>query len=324
MKNNHISGRSSSGIPWWQVERSSGNGFFSGLKAFNDSAGGPEEEALDGEVLPVPVPEAEHWPGREQKREWMRKQEEEEAPGQERECERVQEREREQKWEWQEKGKPELKAWGERKEAKEARDTVFLRCLFLQEMKKASCYLGMSELLRGEKGEFFYREAEEEVAHSKLILGLLGWLDPVQKCELEALYMQKVLDAAGELCGESLDLLWMRRLKKEEEAEFFEKIVSSMKEEKKKLRRREREPEREKKEKSGYRDSHHLEHTADWQDCLLRALAMEVEIIDSCEWHYAHTQSRGAKHLLEYLLRQEKHHLALFSRRLLEIYPGDP
>ena len=296
VKNNYISGRSSSGVPWWQIDKSS--------SAFWDGSAGPfesieelegiglngdgAEELGKGKMMP-PAPE----PKREEIKEKGAREEEERQ----------------------------LKVWCGKEAAGEI---LFLRYLLLKKLKKACYYRGMAKLLAKEKGEVFSQWAGSETGDSKLVLGLLGRLDPVQKCELEALHMQKVLEAAEELCSESLDLLGKHCVEKGEEEEFFKKIASRLEGEKK-TKRRQRECEEEgKKDSRGLRSHLREQPAAEWEQCLWRGLAMTVETIDFCEKHYECTQGREIKRLLEHLLHKEKHHLALLSRYLLSFGPDDP
>lgn len=172
---------------------------------------------------------------------------------------------------------------------------------------KVKTYMEMADELKGEPGDFFLGVAKDKAEQFKMIMGMLGHLDPILAEEMEGSEMEHMMELAERYCcyqpGYRRDRAYYAGEKAPKKEEGYRPPVYPRPPYPSPLPPR-----------MGY-------SPARYRDYLTKAVEMETENICDYEEQLSQTANCDVQNLLDILIRQDKKLLVQLCKRLMPLHP---
>jgi rubrerythrin len=198
-------------------------------------------------------------------------------------------------------------------------ELALLRECLIRKIKSIEFYLDMAENAKGSLCEFFLCKAKDEIEHFKLLLGMLGHLDPDQADELESSDLQDCMVMAMDFCCHRSEAMWGEERAPENEPWDDDEDDEDEDEDEAEIMRA---PMRGPNRYMPYFFYHQpMEPIPCYRDQLALAVKMEADMISFFEEQLCQVNHCDIRNLLACIVMQEKKDLAQFSQQLMKTFP---
>ncbi|NPV89686.1 MAG: hypothetical protein HPY50_02775 [Firmicutes bacterium] len=200
-----------------------------------------------------------------------------------------------------------------------------LRECLIRKTKSIEFYLELAEDMKCSLSEFFLCKAKDEVVHFKLLLGMLGHLDPDQADELESSDLQDCMVMAMDFCCHRSQEMWGEERAPEhrgwEEMDDCDDDDDDDDDDDAPENRRMAMNRPYRRYMPYYFYHKPFEPVPSYREDLARAVRMEADMISFYEDAVCQVDHCDIRNLLACIIMHEKKDLAQFSQQLMKTFP---